>query len=62
MTPQQYVASQIYNLLMGNNPGLDPTNTLTYASGIAEMYISFILPNLTVNLTTGAVTFVVPGG
>jgi hypothetical protein len=60
MTAQQYIAAQFYNLLMTNNPGLDPQMTQTYAATIAALYTNLILPNLSVNLTTGAITFVVP--
>jgi hypothetical protein len=64
MTPQQYVSSALYNLLMANaaalGESLDPTNTQNYANGVASLYTLLILPNLLVDLTTGLVSFVVP--
>ena len=62
MTPEQYIANQLYTLLMTNSPGLDPTNTMAYANNVATLYTSLILPNLQVDLTTGMVSFNVPSG
>lgn len=62
MTPQQYLVSQLTPVLTANNPGASAAGVQTLATELAGFYLTMILPNLSVNLTTGAVSFVVPVG
>lgn len=60
MTPQQYLVSQLSPILQGNNPGADSSEVAQLAMELAGLWANLILPNLSVNLTTGVVTFNVP--
>lgn len=61
MTPQQYLYSQLVTILTTNNPNADPAGVSLLANELAGLWANLILPNLSVNLSTGVVTFVVPG-
>lgn len=60
MTTQQWLTSQLTTILQNNNPGASSDEVLTLATELAGLWANLILPNLQVNLTTGAVTFVIP--
>lgn len=60
MTPLQYLVSQLAPIVQANNPGASSDEITAYVTQISQMYLGYILPNLTVNLSTGTITFVVP--
>ena len=60
MTPQQYLYSQLFTILQNNNPGADAGEIAQLAMELSGLWANLILPNLSVNLTTGAITFNVP--
>lgn len=60
MTPQQYLQSQLVTILTVNNPQASPASVTLLSNELAGLWANLILPNLSVNLTTGAVTFIVP--
>lgn len=67
LTPLQitqiaYIAGVLAPVLQTNNPNADPNSVTLLSNELATYYITVILPNLQVDLTTGLVTFVVPGG
>lgn len=62
MTPEQYIIAQMISLISAQNPGASSDEVSQFATDFAAFYINLILPNLSVNLTTGAITFVVPSG
>lgn len=62
MDPIDYLVSQLEPVVQANNQGASAAECTAYATQLATAYIDYILPNLQVNLTTGAVTFVVPSG
>jgi hypothetical protein len=62
MTPAQYLQVQLQALLAAQNPNADPASVAQLSTDLADLWANLILPNLSVNLTTGAVTFIVPGG
>lgn len=61
MTPTQWLVSQLVPVIQSNNPGASSDEVTAYATQLATLYLTYILPNLSVNLTTGAISFVVPG-
>ena len=60
MTPEQWLISQLTSILQANNPGASSDEISQLATELAELWINLILPNLQVDLTTGAITFNVP--
>jgi hypothetical protein len=60
MTPSQWLISQLVPVIQSNNPGASSDEVTAYATSLAGLYFNYILPNLQVNLTTGAISFVVP--
>jgi len=60
MTPAQYLISQLTSLIQNNNPGATSDEVTAYATQFADIYLTYIIPNLQVDLNTGAITFVVP--
>lgn len=62
MTPQQWLVSQLVPVIQANNPGASSDEVSSYAAGLGVFYFTYILPNLQVNLSTGAITFVIPPG
>lgn len=60
MTPAQWLVTQLIPVIQGNNPGASSDEVAAYAASLAGLYFTYILPNLQVNLSTGAITFVVP--
>lgn len=62
MTPQQWLITQLTPIVQTNNPGASSDQVTAYVTSLATFYLAYILPNLSVNLTTGAVIFVVPSG
>lgn len=60
MTPIQYLVSQLVPVIQSNNPGASSDEVTAYATQFAGAYLTYILPNLQVNLTTGAIVFTVP--
>lgn len=60
MTPAQYLVTTLTPVVQNNNPGASSDEISAYVNQLVGFYINYILPNLSVNLTTGAVTFVVP--
>lgn len=60
MTPQQWLQAQLTTVLTTNNPNADPASVTLLATELSLLWANLILPNLSVNLSTGAVTFVVP--
>ena len=60
MTPEQYLVSQLTVLISANNPQATSEEISAYCTQLASFYTQLILPNLSVNLTTGAVNFIVP--
>lgn len=60
MTPIQWLVTTLSPVIQTNNPGASPDEVTAYATQLATFYVTYILPNLMVNLTTGAVSFVVP--
>lgn len=62
MTPTQWLISQISPVIQANNTGASSDEVTAYATSLVGLYLTFILPNLSVDLTTGAVNFVVPSG
>lgn len=61
MTPSQYLVSVLTPIVTSNNPGASADEVTAYVNQLVGFYIVEILPNLSVNLTTGAVSFIVPG-
>lgn len=62
MTPLQWLISQLSPVIQANNPGASSDEVTAYATSLSSLYLTYILPNLSVNLTTGVITFVVPSG
>lgn len=62
MTPQQWLMSQLVTILQANNPGASSDEVAQLAAELSGLWANLILPNLSVNLTTGAITFNVPSG
>lgn len=62
MTPEQWLINQLSPIVQANNPGASSDQVTAYVTSLAAFYTVYILPNLQVNLTTGAVAFVVPSG
>lgn len=60
MTPEQWLVSQLVPVIQNNNPGASIDECTAYATSLTVLYFTYILPNLQVNLSTGAITFVVP--
>lgn len=60
MTPSQYLVSVLTPIVTSNNPGASSDEITAYVNQLVAFYIIYILPNLLVNLTTGAVNFIVP--
>lgn len=60
MTPQQYLQAQLTTILTTNNPQASPASVTLLATELAGLWANLILPNLSVNLTTGVVVFNVP--
>lgn len=60
MTPSQYLISTLTPVVQANNPGASSDEVTAYVGGLTTFYLTYILPNLSVNLTTGAITFIVP--
>lgn len=60
MTPQQWLYTQLVTILTTNNPNAAAASIDLLATELSLLWASLILPNLSVNLTTGAVTFLVP--
>jgi hypothetical protein len=60
MTPLEYLVSQLVPLIQSNNPGASSDEVTAYATQFADTYLTYILPNLQVDLSNGSVTFVVP--
>lgn len=60
MTPQQWLVSQLSPVIQANNPGASPDEVTAYASSLAILYLTYILPNLKTDLTTGLISFIVP--
>lgn len=66
-TPDQtiiinWLVSTLTPVLETNNPQSSAAQCVAYATQLSNFYVLYILPNLQVNLTTGAVNFVVPSG
>ncbi len=62
MTPLQWLVSQISPVIQSNNPGASSDEVTAYATSLGNLYLTYILPNLQVDLTTGLVSFIVPSG
>lgn len=63
MSPQQlWIYNQLVTILTTNNPNASIASIQLLATELSGLWANLILPNLTVNLTTGAVSFVVPSG
>ena len=62
MTPQQWLQAKLTLILTTNNPQADPASVSLLATELSNLWSTLILPNLTVNLSTGSVTFNVPSG
>lgn len=62
MTPSQWLITQLTPIVQANNPGASPDQVTAYVTQLTGFYLTFILPNLQVNLTTGLVNFIVPAG
>lgn len=62
MTPLQYIVSQTTPIIQANNPAANPDDCTAVAAQFAQIYLTYILPNLQVDPTTGLVSFVVPAG
>lgn len=62
MTPQQWLISQLTPIVAANNPGASSAQVTAYVTQITTFYITYILPNLQVDLSTGKVSFIVPTG
>lgn len=60
MTPQQWLQAQLVTILTANNPQATSAGVALLANELSGLWANLILPNLSVNLTTGAVNFVVP--
>lgn len=60
MTPQQWLYGQLVTILTANNPGASPGEVAKLAGELSGLWAQLILPNLSVDLTTGTVSFVVP--
>lgn len=60
MTPQQWLQAQLVTILTTNNPSADPAGITLLATELSGLWANLILPNLSVNLSTGAVSFVIP--
>lgn len=60
MTVQQWLVSQLAPILQSNNPGASSDEVLQLATELAGLWANLILPNLSANLTTGAIVFTVP--
>lgn len=60
MTPQQWLQAQLVVILTTNNPNASTASIQLLATELSTLWTGLILPNLTVNLTTGAVSFTVP--
>lgn len=62
MTTQQWLQAQLTAVLTANNPYADPASITLLATELSGLWANLILPNLIVDLTTGKVSFVIPGG
>lgn len=59
-TPSQYLIATLTPVVQANNPGASAASVTAYVTQFSTFYLSYILPNLSVDLTTGSITFVVP--
>lgn len=62
MTAQQYITGQLVTILTQNNPQATSASINVLATELSGLWANIILPNLSVNLTTGTITFNVPSG
>lgn len=62
MTPQQWLMAQLTTILANNNPGASADEVAQLAGELSGLWANLILPNLQVDLSTGQINFVVPGG
>lgn len=60
MTPQQWLFGKLTTILASNNPGASADEVAQLAGELAGLWATLILPNLTADLTTGAIVFNVP--
>lgn len=60
MTPQQWLVGQLTTILQSNNPGASSDEVSQLALELSGLWANLILPNLQINLSTGAITFNVP--
>lgn len=61
-TPAAYLLATLTPVVQANNPSASAASVTAYVTQLTTFYLTYILPNLSVNLTTGAVVFVVPAG
>lgn len=61
MSPSDYLISTLTPVVQANNPGASPASVTAYVTQLTTFYLTYILPNLKVDLTTGLVSFIVPG-
>lgn len=61
MTPQQWLVAQLTPVIQTNNPGASSDECAAFAGQLAGFYITYILPNIKTDLTTGLISFIVPG-
>lgn len=64
-TPQEtqaWLQGQLVTILQTNNPAAAPAEVSKLATELSGLWAMLVLPNLLVDLVTGAVTFVVPPG
>lgn len=62
MTPIQWLVTNLTPAIQANNPQATSDACTAYATQLVTVYLTYILPNLQVNLSTGAITFAVPSG
>ena len=60
MTPEQWLVQQLIPVIQQNNPGASSDDVQSYATSLAGLYFVYILPNLSADLNTGAITFTIP--
>lgn len=61
MTAQQWLITQLSPLIQFNNPGATADEVTVFATELAGFYLNYILPNIKADLTTGLISFIVPG-
>ena len=60
MNPQQWLYAKLVVILTTNNPNADPAGINLLATELSGLWATLVLPNLSANLTTGAIVFNVP--